>query len=126
MISIHIKEICKGFTICFNRIVDVENAFIISSSQIYTLIQGLEQIKKNNYNIYEYDYQKYLFYYMINGNSCYSQHHQQLDDDNDNNDESYKFWTRIFCGVMSIYDNNNNNNNINNNDNNNISKASYL
>ena len=53
----------------------------------------------------------------------YSQHHQQHDDDN--NDESYKFWTRIFCGVMSIYDydNNNINNNINNNDNNNYNDA---
>jgi hypothetical protein len=81
MISKNVKELCKGFTICFN-IIDVENAWIISSSQICTLIQGLEQIKRNNHNIYEYDYQKYLFYYMINGYSCYSQH--QLDNDNDN------------------------------------------
>jgi len=105
MISNDIKEISKAFSLSFNRSIDVENGWIISSSQIYTLKKGLDDIKKNIYNINGYDYQQFLFYYMIYGYSCYNSNDSSNDSGNDNSDSI--FFERILSGVMSIYDYNN-------------------
>lgn len=106
MISNVINEQGLAYSKVFTHI-DLETAWLISSSQHHTLIKGLEDIKRNSYNIHGYDYQKYLFHFMIYGYSCYNEHHNTSNTTTDD-DHQYILFIRILSGVMSIHDYNNN------------------